>query len=98
MTCIIKLIKIKQAGKRPAPVGNSGGVLNTSISAKVFETGQRVSVLQNISTGVRCLTGQKDGSSKEVKALCELVGLAENVNELAVNLSYGDQKLLIPIG
>ncbi|MEA3358251.1 MAG: ABC transporter ATP-binding protein [Thermodesulfobacteriota bacterium] len=34
------------------------------------------------------------GFSEETLEICRLVGLEEQINELAVNLSYGDQKVL----
>lgn len=33
-------------------------------------------------------------ASKEIEMLCELVGLEDNLDEMACNLSHGDQKLL----
>jgi len=38
--------------------------------------------------------GKMAGVSSEVEALCRLVGLEDNLDEMAANLSHGDQKLL----
>ncbi|HYA90753.1 MAG TPA: ABC transporter ATP-binding protein [Thermodesulfobacteriota bacterium] len=40
------------------------------------------------------LAHQVDDFSQKTKEICHLVGLEEKMNELASNLSYGDQKIL----